>query len=158
MNPVIEKIHQANQTNRVITESQLSRLLNGTPQRRYNLVNRALQAETLHGQPAPLIDGWKSMVGNSCSAGSAGSAENQRREMIRTVRPLSFEQRGVSVLLQNETAPSPALQSEGKTQGSLHPCFLRQLPVVNREGVRCESTVNIKQKEGKAGSQHLADI
>ena len=34
---------------RVITESQLARLIGGTPQRRYSLVNRALhQGELLH--------------------------------------------------------------------------------------------------------------
>ena len=42
MNPLTEKILEANWGERVFTEGQLARLLDGTPQRRYNLVNRAL--------------------------------------------------------------------------------------------------------------------
>ena len=42
MNPLMEKILEANWGERVFTERQLARLLDGTPQRRYNLVNRAL--------------------------------------------------------------------------------------------------------------------
>ena len=42
MNPLTEKILEANWSERVFTERQLARLLDGTPQRRYNLVNRAL--------------------------------------------------------------------------------------------------------------------
>ncbi len=42
MNPLTEKILEANWSERVFTEGQLARLLDGTPQRRYNLVNRAL--------------------------------------------------------------------------------------------------------------------
>lgn len=42
MNSLTEKILEANWNERVFTEGQLARLLDGTPQRRYNLVNRAL--------------------------------------------------------------------------------------------------------------------
>jgi len=49
MNLLIEKIQQADWADRVITEGQLARILDGTPQRRYNLVNRALhRGELLH--------------------------------------------------------------------------------------------------------------
>jgi len=42
MQTLIEHITNAGLGERVVTEAQLSRLLDGTPQRRYNLVNRAL--------------------------------------------------------------------------------------------------------------------
>lgn len=42
MRSLIEYITTAGLGERVVTEGQLSRLLGGTPQRRYNLVNRAL--------------------------------------------------------------------------------------------------------------------
>ncbi|TLU86010.1 MAG: hypothetical protein FDX30_03145 [Chlorobium sp.] len=42
MGTLTKHITNAGLGERVITEAQLSRLLNGTPQRRYNLVNRAL--------------------------------------------------------------------------------------------------------------------
>lgn len=42
METLIEHITKAGLGERVVTEAQLSRLLDGTPQRRYNLVNRAL--------------------------------------------------------------------------------------------------------------------
>ncbi|MCW8796842.1 MAG: hypothetical protein OQK67_07240 [Chlorobium sp.] len=42
MQTLIEHITNAGLGDRVVTEAQLSRLLDGTPQRRYNLVNRAL--------------------------------------------------------------------------------------------------------------------
>ncbi|MCX6179011.1 MAG: hypothetical protein NT163_06570 [Chlorobiales bacterium] len=49
MNVLIEKIQQAHWADRVVTEGQLARILDGTPQRRYNLVNRALhRGELLH--------------------------------------------------------------------------------------------------------------
>ena len=49
MSLIVKKIQQADLAERVITESQLARLIGGTPQRRYSLVNRALhQGELLH--------------------------------------------------------------------------------------------------------------
>ena len=49
MNVLIKKIQQADMAERVVTNAQLARLLDGSPQRRYNLVNRALhQGELLH--------------------------------------------------------------------------------------------------------------
>lgn len=46
MQTLTEKLILAGWVGRVITQAQLARLLAGTPQRRYNLVNRALQ----HGE------------------------------------------------------------------------------------------------------------
>lgn len=42
METLTKAIVQAGWSNRILTEAQLARLLDGTPQRRYNLVNRAL--------------------------------------------------------------------------------------------------------------------
>ena len=42
MSILTERILEANWSQGVFTEGQLARLLDGTPQRRYNLVNRAL--------------------------------------------------------------------------------------------------------------------
>lgn len=42
MDALIQHIQKAGLAGRVITDAQLARLLDGTPQRRYNLVNRAL--------------------------------------------------------------------------------------------------------------------
>lgn len=46
MQTLTEKLIQAGWAGRVLLQTQLARLLDGTPQRRYNLVNRALQ----HGE------------------------------------------------------------------------------------------------------------
>jgi len=46
MQTLTEKLIQAGRAGRVLSLAQLARLLDGTPQRRYNLVNRALQ----HGE------------------------------------------------------------------------------------------------------------
>jgi len=43
MEPLVDKIEASGWAGRVITENQLARMLTGTPQRRYNLVNRALR-------------------------------------------------------------------------------------------------------------------
>ncbi len=43
MNTLIKTIIDNNLRNRVISVSQLKRLLSGTEQRRYNLVNRAIK-------------------------------------------------------------------------------------------------------------------
>ena len=49
MNMLVKKIQQADLGERVVTDGQLARLLDGSPQKRYNLVNRALhQGELLH--------------------------------------------------------------------------------------------------------------
>ena len=49
MNTLLKKISQADLAERVVTDAQLARLVDGSPQRRYNLVNRALhQGELLH--------------------------------------------------------------------------------------------------------------
>ena len=42
METLTKAIVQAGWSNRILTEAQLARLLSGTPQRRYNLVNRAM--------------------------------------------------------------------------------------------------------------------
>lgn len=42
METLTKAIVQAGWSNRILTEAQLARVLDGTPQRRYNLVNRAL--------------------------------------------------------------------------------------------------------------------
>jgi predicted transcriptional regulator of viral defense system len=47
MQTVTEKLIQANLSERIITASQLDRILGGSPQRRYGLVNRALKAGEL---------------------------------------------------------------------------------------------------------------
>jgi hypothetical protein len=47
MNKLTQKIINNNLANRVISVSQLKRLLDGTEQSRYNLVNRALKKEEL---------------------------------------------------------------------------------------------------------------
>ena len=39
---LVKKIQQADLGERVVTDGQLARLLDGSPQKRYNLVNRAL--------------------------------------------------------------------------------------------------------------------
>jgi len=46
MQTLTENLLQTGRAGRVVTQAQLARLLDGTPQRRYNLVNRALQ----HGE------------------------------------------------------------------------------------------------------------
>ena len=46
MQTLTEKLIQTGWAGRVLSQAQLARLLDGTPQRRYNLVNRALQ----HGE------------------------------------------------------------------------------------------------------------
>lgn len=46
MQTLTEKLNQTGWAGRVLSQAQLARLLDGTPQRRYNLVNRALQ----HGE------------------------------------------------------------------------------------------------------------
>ena len=49
MNMLVKIIQQADLGERVVTDGQLARLLDGSSQRRYNLVNRALhQGELLH--------------------------------------------------------------------------------------------------------------
>lgn len=47
MQTLTEEIIQRGMTNRVLTEKQLARLLDGTPQRRHHLVNRAMKAGEL---------------------------------------------------------------------------------------------------------------
>ncbi len=47
MQTLTTKIIDLDLSNRVLTEAQLSRLLDGSPQRRYNLVNRALKSGEL---------------------------------------------------------------------------------------------------------------
>lgn len=53
MQTLTEQLLQAGWAGRVLSHAQLARLLPGTPQRRYNLVNRALQ----HGELLPLRRG-----------------------------------------------------------------------------------------------------
>ena len=47
MQTLTEKLIQANTAGRVINQGQVARLLDGSPQSRYNLVNRALKAGEL---------------------------------------------------------------------------------------------------------------
>lgn len=54
MQTLTEKLIQAGWAGRVLSQTQLARLLDGTPQRRYNLVNRALQ----HGELLQLRRGF----------------------------------------------------------------------------------------------------
>ena len=51
MNKLTQKIINNDLANRVISVSQLKRLLDGTEQSRYNLVNRALKKEELLVNP-----------------------------------------------------------------------------------------------------------
>jgi len=54
MQTLTESLLQSGWSGRVVTQAQLARLLDGTPQRRYNLVNRALQ----HGELRQLRRGF----------------------------------------------------------------------------------------------------
>ena len=47
MQTLTERLIDAGFKNRVIVDTQLARLISGTPQRRYNLVNRAMKADEL---------------------------------------------------------------------------------------------------------------
>lgn len=48
MQTLTEKVLEQGLANRVFTDAQLARIVGGSPQRRYNLVNRALKAGELH--------------------------------------------------------------------------------------------------------------
>ena len=48
MQPLAQKLIDQGLANQVLTEKQLARILNGSQQRRYGLVNRALKAGELH--------------------------------------------------------------------------------------------------------------
>jgi predicted transcriptional regulator of viral defense system len=48
MQTLVQKLIDQGLENRVLTEKQLARILEGSPQRRYGLVNRALNAGELH--------------------------------------------------------------------------------------------------------------
>ncbi|MCU7859944.1 MAG: type IV toxin-antitoxin system AbiEi family antitoxin domain-containing protein [Candidatus Thiodiazotropha sp. (ex Lucinoma kastoroae)] len=48
MQTLTQQLIELGLTNRVLTDTQLARLLEGSPQRRHNLVNRAIKAGELH--------------------------------------------------------------------------------------------------------------
>ncbi|EAT59989.1 type IV toxin-antitoxin system AbiEi family antitoxin domain-containing protein [Chlorobium ferrooxidans] len=60
MQTITEKLMQSGLANRVVSQAQLGRLLDGTPQRRYNLVNRAMQ----HGELLQLRRGLYLLASN----------------------------------------------------------------------------------------------
>ncbi|NHQ60110.1 hypothetical protein G9409_05820 [Chlorobium sp. BLA1] len=60
MQTITEKLMQSGLANRVVSQAQLGRLVDGTPQRRYNLVNRAMQ----HGELLQLRRGLYLLASN----------------------------------------------------------------------------------------------